>query len=60
MTGCRPSELARLRAVDVADGVAVLSEHKTDKTGLSEQPVTWGRVLGALLVVAGLLCIKFL
>jgi transporter family-2 protein len=28
--------------------------------GLSEQPVTWGRVLGALLVVAGVLCIKFL
>ena len=28
--------------------------------GLGEQPVTWGRVLGALLVVAGVLCIKFL
>jgi transporter family-2 protein len=28
--------------------------------GLSEQPVTWGRALGALLVVAGVLCIKYL
>ena len=28
--------------------------------GLSEQPVTAGRVLGALLVMAGVLCIKFL
>ena len=28
--------------------------------GLSEQPVTPGRVLGALLVVAGVLCIKYL
>src|SRR5262245_31788938 len=28
--------------------------------GLKEQPVTWGRTLGALLVVAGVLCIKYL
>ncbi len=28
--------------------------------GLKEQPVTPGRVLGALLVVAGVLCIKYL
>lgn len=28
--------------------------------GLSEQPVTAGRVLGALFVVAGVLCIKYL
>jgi transporter family-2 protein len=28
--------------------------------GLNEQPVTAGRLLGALLVVAGVLCIKFL
>ena len=28
--------------------------------GLNEQPVTPGRVLGALLVVAGVLCIKYL
>jgi transporter family-2 protein len=28
--------------------------------GLSEQPITAGRVLGALLVVAGVLCIKYL
>jgi bacterial/archaeal transporter family-2 protein len=28
--------------------------------GLNEQPVTLGRVLGALLVVAGVLCIKYL
>jgi len=28
--------------------------------GLNEQPITWGRVLGALLVVTGVLCIKFL
>ncbi|MBA4189266.1 MAG: EamA-like transporter family protein [Planctomycetaceae bacterium] len=28
--------------------------------GLSEQPVTLGRLLGALLVVAGVLCIKYL
>jgi bacterial/archaeal transporter family-2 protein len=28
--------------------------------GLEEQPVTAGRVLGALLVVAGVLCIKYL
>jgi transporter family-2 protein len=28
--------------------------------GLNEQPVTWGRALGALLVVAGVLCIKYL
>jgi transporter family-2 protein len=28
--------------------------------GLSEQPITPGRVLGALLVVAGVLCIKYL
>jgi transporter family-2 protein len=28
--------------------------------GLSEQPVTAGRVLGALLVVAGVVCIKYL
>lgn len=28
--------------------------------GLEEQPLTWGRVLGALLVVAGVLCIKYL
>jgi len=27
--------------------------------GLSEQPVTPGRILGALLVVAGVLCIKY-
>jgi transporter family-2 protein len=27
--------------------------------GLNEQPVTPGRVLGALLVVAGVLCIKY-
>lgn len=28
--------------------------------GLPEQPVTWGRLLGAGLVVAGMLCIKYL
>ncbi len=28
--------------------------------GLKEQPLTLGRVLGALLVVAGVLCIKYL
>lgn len=28
--------------------------------GLKEQPLTWGRVLGALLVVAGVVCIKYL
>lgn len=28
--------------------------------GLSEQPVTAGRLLGAALVVAGVLCVKFL
>ena len=28
--------------------------------GLKEQPITPGRVLGALLVVAGVLCIKYL
>ena len=28
--------------------------------GLTQQPVTLGRVLGAVLVVAGVLCIKFL
>jgi transporter family-2 protein len=28
--------------------------------GLNEQPVTAGRLLGAALVVAGVLCIKFL
>lgn len=28
--------------------------------GLNETPVTWGRAVGALLVVAGVLCIKFL
>lgn len=28
--------------------------------GLNEQPITPGRVLGALLVVAGVLCIKYL
>ena len=28
--------------------------------GLNEQPVTPGRILGALLVVAGVLCIKYL
>ena len=28
--------------------------------GLNEQPVTAGRLLGALLVVAGVLCIKYL
>lgn len=28
--------------------------------GLKEQPLTWGRMLGALLVVAGVLCIKYL
>lgn len=28
--------------------------------GLSEQPITLGRVLGACLVVAGVLCIKYL
>jgi bacterial/archaeal transporter family-2 protein len=28
--------------------------------GLQEQPMTWGRVLGALLVIAGVLCIKYL
>jgi transporter family-2 protein len=28
--------------------------------GLNEQPVTWGRALGALLVVAGVVCIKYL
>jgi transporter family-2 protein len=28
--------------------------------GLAEQPITVGRVLGALLVVAGVLCIKYL
>jgi transporter family-2 protein len=28
--------------------------------GLDEQPVTWGRALGALLVVAGVVCIKYL
>jgi transporter family-2 protein len=28
--------------------------------GLAEQPITIGRVIGALLVVAGVLCIKYL
>ncbi|WP_020469810.1 DMT family transporter [Zavarzinella formosa] len=28
--------------------------------GLSEQPITWGRIAGALLVVAGVGCIKYL
>lgn len=28
--------------------------------GLREQPITWGRVLGAVLVVAGVGCIKYL
>jgi transporter family-2 protein len=28
--------------------------------GLQQQPVTPGRVLGAVLVVAGVLCIKYL
>src|SRR5204862_8132245 len=28
--------------------------------GLKEQPVTLGRVLGALLVIAGVVCIKYL
>jgi transporter family-2 protein len=28
--------------------------------GLKEQPITPGRVLGALLVVAGVVCIKYL
>lgn len=28
--------------------------------GLAEQPISWGRVLGALLVVVGVICIKVL
>jgi transporter family-2 protein len=28
--------------------------------GLKEQPITLGRLLGAALVVAGVLCIKYL
>lgn len=28
--------------------------------GLKEQPITWGRVVGAILVVAGVVCIKYL
>jgi len=28
--------------------------------GLEEQPITWGRALGALLVVVGVVCIKYL
>jgi transporter family-2 protein len=39
--------------------ISLLMDHYA-VMGLTEQPISWGRILGALLVVVGVICIKVL